>query len=188
MASAHGASGSTSQIIPPSPTSLSLSQATLSSEDVDDDEEEEGEIADSDEDDKQSTRSTIVESDAEKEYKLWERLLKEACEIANDNQAQSFQELLEPPHFERFIKHLRETVYHYVDTADQLKYNSDLFEEIKNTIDHLEDKRGYDPEEAILAGWERRKFLVKRLLEQHKEEVEESLFAEDSDNEEIGEI
>ena len=154
---------------------------TIFDSDSENDEENDNEEEDSeeDEDDEESEKENDL---GEKEEQLWERLIRETCQEAEDIPATSLDEVLQVPSFPIFMSLLREKVEDYIEVARQLENDSEIYEKISSTVSKLQDE-GYDEDEAKLAAWDQRKFLLKSLMADNLEIIKEEMFEDKEETE-----
>jgi len=117
----------------------------------------------------------------DKESEVWERVILEALATVEDPEVDTLKDVFQEPFLGRIIKAIRHVLDDYTSVAEVIE-NSDVCSKIENTKQHLEEK-GYGENEATEAAWEQRKFLVKRLLREHKNTIQDELFPEESEDE-----
>ena len=85
----------------------------------------------------------------------------EQCEITAD-------QVLVEPYLSQFVEHMKvyvEERFQFVKTME----SDEHYEKIHENIDRFMDQEAYDREEAVDTAWHNRRFLIKRIIEEHKE-------------------
>ena len=71
---------------------------------------------------------------------------------------------LEDPELTDFIHHLCDDVEEAIDYGENLRSDS-VYQELQSTMDDLEENDKFSAEEAHEYAWERRKFLLRDIIE-----------------------
>ena len=132
-------------------------------------------------------RSLEHESDAdddeeEEEEDLWQEII----EFAHSQCKVTPTQVSVEPYLSQFVEHMKEYVeerFKFVKTMESDKY----YEKIQENIERFMDSEAYDREEAVDTAWHNRRFLIKRIIEEHKELLTEKDSDDGDSDEEIDE-
>ncbi len=131
------------------------------SEETDFDEGEEGDI---------SEKSTEEEDEDELCTEAWRYMLEKAFEDMN-KQPETLDDLSKEPYLSEFIENLQKNVEFYDNIMHNLK-SSYEYQQLQITKNRMK-KLGCSSQEAEKSAWQIRKFIIKKLLEDNMDVLED---------------
>ena len=103
----------------------------------------------------------------------WPTLIQEICEKMDlQTEISEATEVLVEPLLTEFLEELRENLEKRIKFVDYMKEEDKTYQEIQSTADQY---NGLDEDEAFEKAWNDRKYLLKRLIREHIEVIENVL-------------
>ena len=147
--------------------------------DDDDDEDDDDEVDDDDDD------SEADNDENQKSWSHWKILITEAVEEMGKQPSEA-AEILKDPYFDDFIEKVRESLSKQIRFADYVKRKDKVFNAIQKSANLFIREMKLSKGEAFEKAWNERKYLLKRFLRNHLEEIQDEVLNNGgSDTEEI---
>jgi hypothetical protein len=110
------------------------------------------------EDNEETTESKKEEQD------YWETMIAETCrEMELHKEIKNPKELMKEPMLGEFLEELRQNIENKMKFADYMQNEDKVYKEIHSTAERYEEK-DLDEDEAFEKAWNKRKYLLIRLL------------------------
>jgi hypothetical protein len=118
---------------------------------------------------------------------VWREIFTLVCNRIADKlpeELETSQDMLQEPFFGIFFENTKQVVAKILHMASKLESDSESFAAIKKTADSYIETNKYDnmtDSEALEKAFDKREYLIKDLLSNHIDVVEENLFSNESD-------
>ena len=130
--------------------------------------------------------SDMGEEDEQKTVSLddnWSILINETFEgMYLESEIENANEILSDPLLSQFLEELRENLEKIMKFADNMKEEDETHQAIQKTTNQYENHD--DDDEAFDKAWNERKYLLKRLLHDHIEVIENAIEMTEQDKDE----
>ena len=126
---------------------------------------------DADENDSEQSEHGDETSEASsdgKDDERWVEIIQDACQQYEDLPNSVWEE----PHLSQFLEHMKNYVEERFQFVHDMGFNTE-YEKIQKMIEK-NIQRGYGRQEAVDAAWHARRFLVKQIILDHKDAVNEA--------------
>ena len=156
-----------------SPSSEVETENSMTTEDDnDDDDDDDDNSQEVDDDDDEESIAGSDDSD-ESCADPWRELISETCEQA-DIDVESAEQVLQEPYLSEFLEMMGKILQKKINMVKNLQEKDATYEKVQSTIDRCTDK-DYDDDEAFEKAWDKRKFLLKKVLKNNLDLIEEKL-------------
>ena len=164
-----------------------IENLTLSDQEEEDKEEHDAdeEHSDNEADDGNDEDESESESDDDEKESPWREIMEEACDNVK---LESAEGVLFEPYLSEFVEAMKNAAEERFSFVRQMEQDSG-YEMLSDTIEKYEHSDGYEKEEAIDAAWHARRFLVKQIIIDNIDVLEDWLNRrdkEDTDDEDEG--
>ncbi len=118
---------------------------------------------------------TESDKSSEPEENYWSESIIEICrEMDLKNEIKNPKEVLSEPLLSRFLEEIRDNIGNRMKFADYMKNHDKIYQEIQSTAEQYEQKE-LDEDEAFEKAWNKRKYLLKRMLRDNLDVIEKTL-------------
>ena len=125
------------------------------------------------------------EDEEDGEEDVWDELIQETCEnVPAPEGVTSVDGLF---HHEGFIHHFLVTLFELLDRrmrfANQMEEDEEIYLKLQDTANHYQE-RGYKEDEAFEVAWNKRRYLLKKMLKDRANIFEQEYFGEEEEESE----
>ena len=126
------------------------------------------------------------EKEQEEDQDHWEMLIDETCREMNiQKEIQNSKDILVDPILGEFLEELRQNLESRMKFAQYMEDHDKIYQEIQTTAERFRQK-DLDEDEAFEKAWNKRKYLLKRLLRDNLNIIENVM--NETDDEENSEV